>query len=292
MKVVWLYSRIARRARTGDFTKLSFMEQQDIAEAANAALSQTYNALPTYFKEITEGFLFPGPQPITLSVVQFSSELSSSVFTDEQIGRSVVLQGDPAWNQVIATNRLLNPYMGPTGITSGTLYGDSVYSQRYPFDRIIGNPTFANLSFGILANQSLTPAPTGGRWFWQQQVGVPLVWWTQTLGNSQGNEPLLVLRVAPAPQQPYVLDVRMAYWSKRLTPQDYTDNTILPVPDQFLESVLIPLALQAFMSSPAWLPKPDDKMIIDRAAAALIFAKNQLGQPGSPNNRIFTVRGY
>ena len=292
MKVVWLYSRIARRSRTGDFTLLSYMEQQDIAEAANAALAQAYNALPTYFKEITEGFLFPAPQPITLAVVQFSNQLSSSVFTDEQIGRSVVLQGDPAWNQVIATDRLLNPYMGPTGTAGGTLYGDAVYSQRYPFDRIIGNPTFANRSLGILANQSLAPANNGGRWFWQQQVGVPLVWWTQPLGNSQGNEPLLVLRVSPAPNQAYVMDVRMAYWSKRLTPQDYADNTILPVPDQFLETVLIPLALQAFMSSPAWLAKPDDKLIIDRAAAALLFAKNQLGQPGAPSNRIFTPFGF
>jgi hypothetical protein len=291
MKVVWLYSRIARRSRTGDFTKLSYMEQQDIAEAANAALAQTYNALPTYFKEITEGFVLPAPQPITLAVVHGSAELSSSVFTDAQIGRSVVLDGDPAWNQVVSTDALLNAYMGETGTVNGTLYGDAVWSTRYPFDRIIGNPTFANQNLGAFAGRQMSNAGQA-TWLYQQTVGLPLVWWTQPLGNSQGNEPLLVLRVAPAPNQAYAIDVRMAYWSKRLTPQDYADNTVIPVPDQFLEAVLIPLALQAFMASPAWLSKPDDNLIIQRADAALQFAKLQLGQPGAPANQVCTPFGF
>lgn len=294
MKVVWLYSRIARRSRTGDFTKLSFMEQQDIAEAANAALMQTYDALPSYFKQIVEGFVLPAPQPITLAVVHGSPDLSSSVFTDAQIGRSVVLEGDPNWNQVIATDRLLNAYLGETGSVNGTLYGDAVWSTRYPFDRIVGNPTFANRNFGFWSNRQMVKANggAGGLGAWGQQVGIPQCWWTQTLGNSQGNEPLLVLKFAPAPNQEYAIDVNMAYWSKRLTPQDYTDNTVIPVPDQFLESVLIPLALQAFMSSPAWKAAADDARIEQRAAAALQLAKNQYGQPGAPNNRVFTPVGF
>lgn len=291
MKVTWLYSRIARRSRTGDFTKLSYMEQQDIAEAANAALAQTYNALPTYFKELTEGFVLPAPQPITLSVVNGSAQLSSSVFTDAQIGRSITLSGDANWNQVIATDRLLDPYLGPTGITNGTLYGDAVWSTRYPFDRIIGNPAFANQSLGLFTPMEMVRS-NGALFPFQQQVGLPRAWWTQQLGNSQGNEPLLVLRFSPAPDQQYAINVRISYWSKRLTPQDYADNTVIPVPDQFLETVLIPLALQAYMSSPAWLAGAGDGAVIDRAAAALEFAKNQYGQPGAPANRIYTPIGF
>ena len=291
MKVVWLYSRIARRSRTGDFTKLSFMEQQDIAEAANAALAQTYNALPTYFKEITEGFTLAPPQAITLAVVNGSYDVPDDSFTDAQIGRSVVLDGDPAWNQVVSTDRLLNAYLGPTGTANGTLYGDAIYSTRYPFDRVIGNPTFANPNLGFFAGRQIQRANQAG-WPYAQQVGLPLVWWPVMLGNSQGNEPLMVLKFSPAPNQQYTVDIRMSYWSKRLTPADYTDNTVLTVPDQFLESVLIPLALQAFMGSPAWLSKPDDGLVIDRAVAALQFAKLQLGQVASPNNKVGTPIGF
>lgn len=292
MKVVWLFSRIARRSRTGDFTKLSALEREDLMEAANAALMQSYDALPAYFKEITEGFKLPKPQTVTLAVVNGSSQLSSSVFTDEQIGRSVVLDGDPNWNQVISNDRLLNPYMGETGVAGGTLYGDAVWSNRYPFDRIIGNPTYANRSSASFTYRELTKINGQNSLWLQQSVGQPMGWWTQMLGNSQGNEPLLVLRFSPAPNIDYVIDVRMAYWCKRLTMQDYTDNTILPVPDQFLETVLIPLALRAFMSSPAWKPSPDDPKVIERAEAALKFAKNQVGQPAAPNNRVGTPFGF
>ncbi len=294
MTVVQLFHRIGRRARGGDFTKLSMTEQTDIADAANNALQQVYNALPPYFKEITEGFVLPAPQAITLAVVQYSNQLSSSVFTDAQIGRSVQLDGDPAWNQIISNDRLLNPYMGATGTVDGTIYGDAVWSTRYPFDRIIGNPTFANQNSAFLLRREMihTQIQNNSNWVWYQTAGMPVTWWTQMLGNSQGNEPLLVLRFAPAPTIAYSINVRMSYWPKRLTLADYDAATTLTVPDQFLETALIPLAVQAFMASPAWQIRGDEIAVDQRGAAGLAFAKNQAGVPATPNNFICTPFGY
>lgn len=297
MTTVQLFHRIGRRAIGGDFTRLSMTEQTDIAEAANAALQEVYDLLPTYFKEITEGFLLPAPQAITLAVVQYSSALSSGVFTDAQIGRSVQLDGDPAWNQIVSPDTLLNPYMGETGTVNGTIYGDAVYSTRYPFDRIIGSPTFAKPlgPLGSAAGQ-MVRVNSGGNgqsnWFLQQNVGIPIAWWTQMLGNSQGNEPLLVLRFAPAPSIAYAIDVRMSYWPKRLTLADYDAASTITVPDQFLEGALIPMALRAFMSSPAWQTRGDEARIQERAEAARLFCKNKYGQPAAPNNRVGTPCGY
>ncbi len=296
MTTVQLFHRIGRRARGGDFTKLSMSEQTDIAEAANAALQELYNAVPAYFKEITEGFLLPAPQAITLAVVQYSNALSSSVFTDAQIGRSVQLEGDPAWNQIVSPDTLLNPYMGPTGTVNGTIFGDAVWSTRYPFDRIIGNPTFAKQigPLGSGAGQMAhTPnANQSANWFLQQASGIPVAWWTQMLGNSQVNEPLLVLRFAPAPSIAYSINVRMSYWPKRLTLLDYNSAAVITVPDQFLESALIPLALRAFMSSPTWQIRGDEVQINNRADSALIFCRNQYGSPAVPNNRVATPFGF
>jgi len=293
MTTIQLFHRIGRRAAGGDFTKLSMTEQTDIAEAANSAIQEVYNALPAYFKEITEGFVLPAPQPITLSVVNNSNQLSSDVFTDTQIGRSVLLDGDPGWNQVIATNALLNPYLGPTGTVNGTLYGDSVYSMRYPFDRIIGNPMFANQNSAFLMRRELMKANnTPNVWPWQQTVGIPQTWWVQMLGNSQGNEPLMVLKFAPAPDIAYAMNVRLSFWPKRLTLADYDAATTLPVPDQFIETALIPLAIRAFMSSPAYKSLNDENAVIARAENGIAFLKNQPGQPASPTNRIFTPLGF
>ena len=293
MNTVQLLQRIARRARSGDFTKLSMAEANDVLEAANTAIQQTYNALPAYFREITEGFVLPAPQPVTLSMTQYSSKLPAGVFTDAQIGCSLALDGDPAWNTVIATDTLLNPYMGLSGVVNGTLYGDSCYSMRYPFERIIANPRFANQSQIPIFRSEISPGNSGrANWLYMQQVGLPLTWWTQQMGNSQGSNPLLVLKFAPAPDQAYSINVRMSYWPKRLLYSDYQNATVITVPDQFIESVLIPLAHQALMATPVWVKGDNDSDVATKAAEATLFAKNQLGQVASPSNRVMTPVGY
>ena len=295
ISVVQLFHRIGRRARGGDFTKLSMTEQTDLAEAANAALQRLYNALPTYFKEQTQGFVLPAPLSITgVGVTQYSKTITGYAFTEAQFGQTVVLAGDPGWNQIIGTDSLLNPYMGSTGSVTGTIYGNAIHSDTYPLDRIIGNPQFANQNLMPIFRNTMVAAssPPANTWWWAQSVGPPQMWWPQVFGNSQGNRPIMTLCFAPAPDQAYAINVRMGFWPKRITLADYDDATELPVPDQFIETSLIPLCLQEFMSSPAWQIRGDEKMIDAKGDKGELFAKNQLGQIGAPNNKIGTPIGY
>ena len=293
--VVELFNRIGRRARGGDFTKLSMNERGDIQEAANAALQRLYNALPTYFKEQTQGFVLPAPLAITgVGVTQFSKTITGYAFTDAQFGQTVVLDGDPGWNQIIGDHELLNPYMGSTGTVSGTIYGNAIHSDTFPLDRIIGNPQFANQNLFPVA--SFTIASAGGYaqspWLWTNQVGLPATWWPQVFGNSQGNRPLMVLKFAPAPDQAYAVNVRIGFWPRRITIADYDANESLPVPDQFIEPSLIPMCLEEFMASESWQTKNDEGAVLARGQQGEKFARNQLGQIGSPSNRVGTPFGF
>lgn len=292
---VELFHRIGRRARGGDFTKLSMTEQTDLTQAANAALQRLYNALPTYFKEQTQGFVLPAPLAVTgVGVTQFSKVVTGIAFTSSQFGQTVVLDGDASWNQIIGTAELLNPYMGATGTAAGTIYGNALYSDTFPFDRVIGDPQFANQQNGPLFTSGITRVDgnPNGWWWFSQNIGVPQVWWPQVFGNSQGNAPLMVLRFAPAPSQAFAVNVRLGFWPKRLTLANYDAATSLSVPDQFIETALIPMCLQEFMSSPAWEIKGDENRIDDKGTKGELFAKNQLGQVGAPNNRIYTPQGF
>lgn len=290
-----LCNRIGRRARGGDFTKLSMNEQQDILEAANAALQRLYNALPTYFKEQTQGFVLPAPLAISgVGVTQYSKTVTGVTFTDAQFGQTVVLDGDPGWNQIIGEDELLNPYMGSTGTVSGTVYGNAIHSTTFPLDRIIGNPQFANQNLFPVATFNIAQANGYGTspWLWFGQIGLPQVWWPQVFGNSQGNSPIMVLRFSPAPDQAYAVNVRIGFWPKRLTLTDYDENSALPVPDQFIEKSLIPMAIEEFMASPTFQSRNDEAQVIARGQQGERFARNQLGQIGSPNNRIGTPIGF
>jgi hypothetical protein len=296
ISTIQLCNRIGRRARGGDFTKLSLNEQNDLIEAANTALQRLYNALPTYFKEQTQGFVLPAPLNITgVNVTQYSKTVTGMDATEAQFGQTVVLSGDSQWNQIIGANELLNPYMGTTGVASGTIYGNAIHSDTYPLDRIIGDPMFANQSQAGLYPMSMSVnSAQQVDWVYQQNIGIPAVWWAQVFGNSQGNKPIMVLRFAPAPEQAYAINVRIGFWPKRITLADYAANTDLPVPDQFIEPSLIKMCLQEFTASPAFIPRnPDDTdQVIQRGMDGEKFAKLQLGQIGSPQNLCGTPIGY
>lgn len=293
MTTIEFIHRLGRRARGGDFTKLSMSELTDLLQAANNALQRVYDALPIYLKEQTVGLLLPAPRAVTLAVTQYSNELSSDVFAPEEIGRSVVLDGDAAWNQILGPSTMLNPYMGPSGTVNGNVYGDAVYSDRYPFDRVIGNPHFSRSNPGVWTQQELIRGWPES-WLNQQQIGRPQAWWPQMMGNSQGNEPLMVLRFAPAPAMAYALDVRIGLWPKRLTLTNYNQASTIPAPDQYLETALVPLGLRALMDTPIWESRgpEDDKRIEESAQTGIGFLKNQPGQIAAPNNRSFTPIGW
>lgn len=292
MTVAQLFHRLGRRARGGDFTKLSLTEKTDILEAANAGLQRLYNLLPVYFQEVTQGFVLPGPMSITTRVVTHSKYVSNDTFTRDQIGRTVNLDGDQGWNQIVGPNELLNPYMGESGIVNGTVYGNAIFSEEFPLERIIGNPQLANQNYAPINPVQMIRGYGQAAWLYQQQIGLPSTWWVQTFGNSQGHEPFVILRFAPAPNQAYAFNIRMAYWPKRLTLEDYQNAARVVVPQQFLEVGLIPLCLRELLSTPVWNSTPNDKDVIQRAMDAENYLRNQPAQVGAPNNRAYTPIGF
>ncbi len=293
MTIAQLVHRIGRRAKKGgDFTKLSLTEQMDVLEAANSALQQVYNILPIYFKEMTVGLTLP--KAVSLSgvvVTNGSNSVGGVIFGADAIGRTIILDGDSNINQVLDATTLMSTYNGPSGTVSGTLYGDAIYSSRLPFDRIIGNPDFADSTSWPMLPRSMmrNDFPFLGM---IPSVGRPQFWWVQPLGNSQGMKPLLVLRFWPMPDQVYPIRVRMGFWPLRLTLADLDLAVTIPVPDQFLDAALVPIGLRSFMTSPTWEMRGDEKFVLDAAARGDAFLANQPGQVGSPSNRCFTPVGY
>jgi hypothetical protein len=297
MTTVELISRVARRARSGgDFTKLSMLERMDVLSAINGAIQEVYELLPVYLKEQTLGFTLPAQVTVpALGVTNGSKVVTGYAFTADQIGRSILIEGDGVVNQLLGNGTnlsLLNDYQGQTGTVGATIYGDTCYTTGVPFDRIVGNPEYGDQRQWPIMRR--TGNPSDYQFFGLLQVGRPMYWWVQNMGNSQGNVPILVMKFFPMPDTAYTVKVRIAFWARRLVLADYDDASTITVLDQFLESALIPLALRQFMLSPAWerLGPQADQDVRDSAARAEVFLRKQPGQVGAPANQVGTPFGY
>lgn len=289
--LVELIHRIARRARTGDFTQLDQAEKGDVLQATNAAMQKCYNLLPIYFKEMTVSFLLPAPLTVTLTVTSGSNVVAGTPFSTSQVGCTVSIPGDASYNQIIGPSLLQNPYIGTSGTVIATVYGDTVYSNRYPFDRMVAGPWFADQSQLPLIRRSMNlfNAPYGGI---TPSVGRPTNWWVEPFGNSQGNNPIIFLRLWPLPDQAYVIKTRLAFWPQRLLLADYIANTIIAVPDQFLDTALVPLGVRALMDTPAFQSRNDEQTLKESAMDAENFLKLQPAAVAAPSNSIGTPLGF
>ncbi len=296
MTTLQLLQRIARRTRDGDFTRLALTEQMDVLEAANAALQRAYNALPSYFKEQTQGFTLPAPVTVNnVSVTNGSTALSSGIFDPSQIGRTVLIAGDPQYNQILGTSQLRNPYNGPTGVAATmNIYGDALYSTLYPFDRVIGNPRFTDAGVSALVPNEMAKGEGEWNWLFQCQLGRPMTWGVQFLGNSQGNNPMMVLKFAPLPDMAYPIKIRLSFWPLRLLLQDIAAATTITMPDQLLEKGLIPMAIQELMTKPCFKSAgPDiDRLLIQSGIDGQAFCESMVADPAAPSNRIYCPLGY
>jgi hypothetical protein len=259
----------------------------DLISSANSALQESYNILPDYFKNKPVGFTLAAPATVSLTVVAGSDSVQTSAFTAAQFGRSVIIDGDSQTNQIIGTAKLLNAYQGGTGTATATIYGDSVFTDQYPLDRVLDNPRFTGHDDWPLfhsegmASELVVP-----------EVGLPRYWWAETFGNSQGVTPMLCIKFFPYPSIAYPISMRFSFWAKRLTLSDYDSNTTLPIPDQFIDTALVPLGKRAFMSSPAWEDRKDADLVMAAAQRAEDFLRKQPGQIAVPDNRISTPLGY
>lgn len=296
MTTIQLLERIARRARGGDYTELSLAEQMDCLQAANAAIQRGYNAAPAYLKEQTMGFTLPAPVYLTnVTVTAGSTLLSSGIFGPEQIGQTVQIDGDPQYNQILGPQNLRNPYNGPSGVVAqATIYGDAWYTSTFPFERVIGNPRFTDQ--GVFPLTPVEMSRSEGEWsyLFQNTLGQPASWWTQMLGNAQGNQPVLVLKFAPFPDDAYSVKVRLSFWPARLLIGDITTAKTIYLPDQLLEAGLIPMAYQELMSTAVWASRtPADDERTDKAGSAgEAFIRNQIADPSAPSNKIYCPLGY
>lgn len=285
-----LAERLSRRLKKGHFTALSMAAAMDVVEAINSGLQECYELLPHWQRRTTVSLTLAAPAAVSLNATAGSVDVTSSVdagdaFDESQIGRSVVVYGDPNWNEVQSVTKLLDDYQGATGVRAATVYGDSVFNDVASFDGFASHPRFAETREELIPfnPRAVARAP---------EIGKPKYYWTEPAAAALGSTPAVYLRVSPAPDRAYVLRVDLEFRPIIVTYTSLHQASTIPLDVQLLHRALIPLCESRLLRSPEWADPQKEKLVLDDADLARELLTRQRPAASVPANKVFTPAGY
>lgn len=264
MTIIEAVSRMARHHTRRDYSALTAPELADAVLALNTGMQELYQKLSPEYRQKPVSVLVPAPRVVTISATYGSKALGSAVFTEEEVGRSVMTSADTVRHRAGGVAALADAWLGTTGDHDVTVYGDAVAGDDFPFERMVGAPA---ILVGEGRERVLVPHQPEPTDMWAGSlggVGEPRAYWLESQGNSQGVEPIVVMRLLPLPDRAYRLRYVASLAPRRIRFPDVETGAPLPVPDNFADA-LIPLALLNLVGVPGWA--------VDAAAAREAYAR-------------------
>jgi hypothetical protein len=272
----------------------------------NMAMQQIFRDGPKDLSERPGGGVIKPPRNILVTVTQFSNTITVvSGWEADMVGCSVTVNGDSGGeNLLLSSTRLARPHPGASGTVSAVVYHDAIalasdvrtvidpIEMPNWFPPIVVVTTEADLNTfnsGYAGTKKMTAQPRAA-----------LVTTIFTDGA-----PKKFLRLNPLPDQIY--PVR---WREKVDPPHYVMADVIATGDEedgpftdpgkvlplhWVESVLLPIATELFVSHPSFSNSAAEKAIQKEAAIARSImlpdeAVSRTGSAGHYPNRIPTCR--
>jgi len=232
----------------------------------------------------------------------------------ENIGCSIKIDGDANWNRIDGENLLRDAYQGETGVKTATIYSDVIALDGLSIESLANDPrldtgetlihdemirqfgTDYDIYYGSASSAMGSYAHSYGyRTAADRKLGRPERYYIGHLGDrSYGKVELQGLIVLdPIPVSPYNVKLD-AFWKPlRFKLDTLLHNAVtLPLPDDLMESVLIPLAMDQLTYSDLWKNEKAIKHTQDKAADARAMISDLPQFIAVPNNECGTPIGY
>lgn len=285
MTTFQLANILARRTRFGTLLESDAGTRYDILLAINAALQEVYAKLPGIHRTTTVSHTLRAPELVEMTFqAQYSNFTTASVFSTAQIGCTILITGDPDYNEVVAANAVLDEFVGSEVDTEGMLYYDAI-----PVHAVLERITTPVSVFR--AGQKVTELQR-----WEESFdrlskgpGIPERYRIVPMGSSQGASPEFLIRVWPLPADVYKVRFDAEVSTVRVTFEQISQSPAnLPISEHLAESALVPIALGHFTRSVSWADPSTKSKLSDTSAALEILSlvpmdiapgANQLGTP-------------
>lgn len=245
----------------------------------NMAMQHVFREGPSTLSERPGGTVLKAPRQVTMTVTQYSTAcVVSTGWAADMIGCSVMTSGDAGGeNEFLSATKLRRPHPWTSGQITCTVYHDSV-ALLSDVRAIIEPVELPNRypALGITTSQKDFDAFNSGYVGTQRRSAQPRAVMMDAIYD--GAMPVKVIKFNPMPDQiypvrwyekidptPYVLADVIGSGNEAVGP--FTDpNKVLPI--HWVESVLLPIATELFISHPSFSNPAAAAAITKEAAIA------------------------
>lgn len=269
----------------------------DIAGVMTATIQELSDVGPTEARNRDTGAWLNAPTTVTVAVTQGSNVIAITGFQAWMLGCTINIQGDNYNNEINDQTHLSRPYLGGTGTTTGTVYGDCVQLDetigqildpvqippQWPLIAAGDRAQFMQIAgYPLVTDANGAPYGWPGWWFTQKAIGRPVAWFVDSYYDSTKTYLPRRLRVGPMPDQIYSLAFRVGLNPIRIDTSDidgaaHADpGTVIPVPSTWVESIFIPMCRKR-VSGLAQFRNAASLKEIDRAYAQAVKTMQSAG---------------
>lgn len=291
MTLVQLVARlVGRYLDPGDLNLLPADGQLAVCDAINTATTEWYDLAPPIYRRGTLSFTLPAPAVVSgVAVTQGSPTLGAAVFTNDQRGCTVLLDGDPNPNRVEGPDSLLDAYLGTASTVQARVYSDAALFGSGVFASLVGEPLL------LRADNSHPLALTRDdrlqdRSQHRCRIGRPDSYTIGPVALPGASGDLFALFVHPLPEVACVVRVDADLRPLQFTIDDLTRSVDLPVPEHHCLPILLPLAAAALADHAARYWRQGATVPDDSAARERL--RNLPRDFGTPEHAIGTPIGW
>lgn len=328
MNTFEFFQRLMRPLSVNSIEALSADDGLELVDALNASLQMFYRLAPDRNKRKSISYYLPAPRTVDITVFNGSKQIMAGLHgedgqvirTEEErvleldgvilvqgdsVGCSIRIEGDANWNRVDGENLLRDAYQGESGLRTATIYSDVIALDGASIESLANDPVLdtgdvlvhddALRQYGTSCDADMHKLGYRNRSSADRRTGRPESYYIghtgdQTFGqlNLQG---LVMLDPVPLVAHNVNFD---AFWRPlRFTMASLLQApVVLPLADDLMETILIPLALDQLTMSSLWKdPKMVDR-VSQRAADARALISDLPQYVAVPNNQCSTPAGF
>lgn len=273
MQTIELLRRATRHLTVKDPDKMEPSQRIELVDALNEAINRFYEVAPDCYRRTTCTELLSAPELVEIGVTGGDFNLASGSFTSAQRGRSILIPGDPIYNEIVAPDQLLRAYRGVTSTQTATVYSDCVTFRDFKVQRIVNRPRIVDTNTELVdAERYHSPDSRDTRWHRGgpgRTLGDPRAFWIDYVGGTIAtgtNDAVMLVRLDPVPARELAIEMDIHILAANYGMSAISTPIETPIHASVSADAFQPLMEVALMRSSMWAGS-------DRVDAALLKAE-------------------